>query len=364
MSAAAVVVKAVDAGSRPRTRAQPQAATPRLLLLGCGGVGRALLQRLHALREPLPLIGVVDSRRALLRTEGIDPVLAVDQLNDAAPRPSNHELVGTLRRGDVVIDATASAELASLHPTWLQRGLHVVTANKLGRGGPLARHQAIDAACVEQGARYGDAATVGAGLPFLRTLRALHGGGDQLLSIAGLLSGTLGWLLDGYNGSQPFSQRVQQAKQAGITEPDPRSDLSGEDVRRKLLILLRSAGIAIEASDIQLRGLLQPDQSFATLDREVAEAFARAERQNGRLRFVARYAPEHGARVGLEVLDRDDPLANTGSNNALQLRTCRYDQQPIVVLGPGAGTAVTAAALLDDVRGLPANHGVVQSGSV
>lgn len=350
MSAAVGAVERVDAGLRPRARSMPQTATARLLLLGCGGVGRALLQRLHALREPLPLIGVANSRRALLRTAGIDPLLASDRLGDAAPRPSNDELVGVLRRGDVVIDASASAELASLHPTWLRLGLHVVTANKLGRGGPLARHHAIEAACNEQGVCYGDAATVGAGLPFLRTLRALRDGGDRIVSLAGLLSGTLGWLLDGFDGSLPFSDRVDQAQRAGITEPDPRNDLSGEDVRRKLLILLRSVGVALEPEAIKLRSLLGGSESIDVLDRRLGEAAACAERQGGVLRYVARYDAHRGARVGLEILDRDDPLANSGSHNALQIRSCRYDQQSLLLQGPGAGNTITAAALLDDVR--------------
>ena len=330
------------------------ATAPRLLLLGAGGVGCALLQRLHSLRERLPLVAVVNSRRALLDADGIDPASAFEQLRAAASRPDTGVLLDQLRHGDVIVDATASPALAEQHPQWLQRGLHVVTANKLGRGGPLSRSHAIDVACEEQCVSYGDAATVGAGLPFLRTLRALRDGGDRILSLGGLLSGTLGWLLDGYDGRLPFSERVEKAQRAGITEPDPRNDLSGEDVKRKLLILLRSAGFELEPEAVNLRPLLGETESIDVLDRRLGEAASRAERRHGVLRYVARFDAHRGARIGLEILERDDPLASSGSHNALQIRSCRYDQQSLLLQGPGAGTAITAAALLDDVRAIAA----------
>ena len=325
---------------------------PRLLLLGTGGVGRALLQRLHSLKQPFPLVAVANSRRALLDVDGINPEIAFEQLHGAAPRPDTGVLLDQLRQGDVVIDATANAGLAEQHQRWLQRGLHVVTANKLGRGGPLSRNHAIDIACDEQRVGYGDAATVGAGLPFLRTLRALRAGGDHILSLAGLLSGTLGWLLDGYDGRLPFSARVEQARRLGITEPDPRSDLSGEDVRRKLLILLRSAGFEVEPEAVHVKPLLGLHESLDDLDRRIDKATVRAATRGGVLRYVARFDAEVGASVGLEILELDDELANSGSDNALQVRSCRYRQQPLLLQGPGAGTAITAAALLDDVRSI------------
>ncbi|MEZ5465632.1 MAG: homoserine dehydrogenase [Lysobacteraceae bacterium] len=326
--------------------------SPRLLLLGCGGVGRAFLQRLHQLGEPIPLLGVANSRRALLDPNGINPSLAGEAIERALPRPPTSALIELLRHGDIVVDATASAELAAQHPAWLGKGLNVVTANKLGRGGPLARNRAIGEACLQRGVGYGDAATVGAGLPFLRTLRALRDGGDRILSLGGLLSGTLAWLLDGYDGRLPFSERVEQAKRAGITEPDPRNDLSGEDVKRKLLILLRSVGFELEPEAVNLRPLLGETESIAVLDRRLGEAATCAAGRNGVLRYVARFDSHRGARVGLEILDRDDPLASSGSHNTLQIRSCRYDQQSLLLQGPGAGTAITAAALLDDVRAL------------
>jgi len=346
---------AVDALSRkPLATYEPRLpathGSPRLLLLGCGGVGRAFLERLATLGDPLLVLGLANSRRALIADDGIDPRVAAGRLDAAPQRPPTETLLAKLRRGDVVVDATASAELATQHPRWLRDGLHVVTANKLGRGGPLERHRAIDLACTDAGVGYGDGATVGAGLPFLRTLRALRDGGDRILSLSGLLSGTLGWLMDGYDGRLPFSERVESARRAGITEPDPRSDLSGEDVRRKLLILLRSVGIELESEALQLTPLLGETESIDVLDRRLGEAAERARLGGSVLRYVARFEPGRGAHVGLEILDRDDPLANSGSHNVLQIRSCRYDRQSLLLQGPGAGTAITAAALLDDVR--------------
>src|SRR5690606_38420946 len=171
-----------------------------------------------------------------------------------------------LHRGDILVDASASDMVAGWHGEWLARGIHVVTANKLGAGADGGRAQAIARACRDSGAHYGDAATVGAGLPLLRSIRELHAGGDRIHAIAGVLSGSLAWLFDRYDGSAPFSACVRAARDAGYTEPDPREDLSGEDVRRKLLILARAAGIALETHAVAVESLLAPELADAAAD--------------------------------------------------------------------------------------------------
>ena len=196
----------------------------------------------------------------------------------------------------IVIDATASEAVAAQHAHWLAAGIHVVTACKLGQGTALARWQAIQAAQRAGGTRYGDSATVGAGLPLLRSLRALREGGDRIHAIAGVLSGSLAWLFNHYDGKQPFSGFVRQARAAGYTEPDPREDLAGEDVRRKLLILARAAGFALEADAVQVRSLVPPalatlprevlDAALPALDAPLREAYAGAYKDGAKLRFI------------------------------------------------------------------------------
>jgi homoserine dehydrogenase len=254
----------------------------------------------------------------------------------------------------------------------LAQGLHVVTASKLGQGASLKRWRAIASACTTGGVQYGDSATVGAGLPMLRSIRALRAGGDRILGVAGILSGSMAWLCNQYDGSRPFSGFVRAARAAGYTEPDPREDLSGEDVRRKLLILARAAGIEFEANVVDVCSLVpahlrtvppaMADASLTDLDAPMREAYANACKNGQKPHFIARLQcdPESDkvmAKVGLEFLSPDDPLAGgTGTDNRLAIWSDRYRDQPLLIQGPGAGADVTAAALLDDVLRIGASH--------
>ncbi len=330
----------------------------RIALLGVGTVGRALLERLRNLEEPRLQLGLVaNSRRRLLLVGETAPRAWPDALGHGESHDGSGQLPG-LQPGDIVVDATASAELAAWHPRWLRQGLHVVSANKLGLGGPLLRQHEIRALTAD-GRHYGDAATVGAGLPLLRTLRELRAGGDRIGAVVGVLSGTLAWLFDGYDGSEPFSSRVRAAVAQGYAEPDPRVDLSGEDVCRKLLILARTAGYPLEQAEVRVDSLLTPaisaaapdqvDAALSELDQPLAERAARTARDGKVLRYVARFDAA-GARIGLEALAADDPLAvGRGCDNRVAIWSTRYRDRPLQIQGPGAGAEVTAAALLDDI---------------
>jgi homoserine dehydrogenase len=380
------------------------AAPARVALLGTGTVGQAVLARLAgwtgtALGARLQLVHVANSRVALqpaaagwrraadggLGQRRVEDVL---RLLAATPAPGDrlsadaHALGMQVRPlaahqhgfdvardalGDhghrIVIDATASEAVAERHSAWLAQGIHVVTACKLGQGASLARWRAIQAACVLGGTQYGDSATVGAGLPLLRTIRELQAGGDRVHAIAGVLSGSLAWLFDHYDGLRPFSGFVREARDAGYTEPDPRDDLSGEDVRRKILILARAAGVALESGDVDVGSLVPPDLAsqcpngvdgaLSALDAPLRERYAAAWKQGGKLRFIARLdgvsEGQRRARVGLESLPAGHPLAGgAGTDNRVAIWSDRYPGQPLLIQGPGAGAGVTAAALLDD----------------
>ncbi len=333
-------------------------ATRRIALLGVGTVGRALLERLQALDDPrLRPRWVANSRRRVTVGDDVDTTAIAAALAQGESHDGSGSLPG-LHPGDIVVDATASADLAGWHARWLRQGLHVVSANKLGLGGPLLRQHEIRTLAAGD-LRYGDAATVGAGLPLLRTLRDLRAGGDRITAIVGVLSGTLAWLFDGYDGRAPFSQRVREAVARGFAEPDPRVDLSGEDVRRKLLILARAAGHALEDVEVRTASLLTPaletatpatlDAALASLDAPLAAQARRASADGCVLRYVARFDAA-GARIGLEALAADDPLAaGHGCDNRVAIWSTRYRERPLQIQGPGAGAEVTAAALLDDL---------------
>ncbi len=336
-------------------------------LLGTGTVGTAFLARLARLQSDgqargLRLVQVANSRRSFSNAAGLDPRVARSQLPDGEAQQL-HDVTATLSSRGIVIDATASDDVAAWHPRWLAEGFAVVTANKAGIGGALANYQEIQTHV----ARYGDSATVGAGLPLLRSLRELREGGDRIRGVAGILSGSLAWLFNHYDGMRPFSALIREARQRGYTEPDPRIDLSGQDVTRKLLILARNAGFALEADAITVESLLPASLASAAVENLDAELevldgilrgrFQRAIQIGRRLRYVARL-DAHGARIGLEQLSPDDPLASgSGCDNRVAIWSDRYCDSPLVIQGPGAGADVTAAALLDDALRLSARHG-------
>ena len=358
-----VVIAHIGVAARPQSRTAD--APARIALLGTGTVGSAVLARLAGwdgtrLGERLSLHYVANSRFGFRPASTAEAAArAVSGVASHAP-PSLDAVAPALGAHGtrIVIDATASEAVTTRHAAWLADGIHVVTACKLGQGTSLARWHEIREACALGDTRYGDSATVGAGLPLLRSIRALQAGGDRIHAIAGVLSGSLAWLFNHYDGLRPFSGFVRQARDAGYTEPDPRDDLSGEDVRRKILILARAAGVPLDSASVEVDSLVPQalaalsaadvDAALPELDAPLRERFADAYKRGEKLRFIARL--EDGrARVGLQSLPADHPLAGgAGTDNRVAIWSDRYDRQPLVIQGPGAGAAVTAAGLLDD----------------
>jgi aspartokinase/homoserine dehydrogenase 1 len=260
----------------------------------------------------------------------------------------------------IIIDCSASDGVAAHYADWLAQGIHVVTPNKHAGAGPLPRYEAIRQASLHSGARFRYEATVGAGLPVIQTLRDLVDTGDVLHSVEGIFSGTLAWLFNRYDGRHPFSQLVREALALGYTEPDPRDDLSGTDVARKLVILAREAGLAISIEQVQVESLVPAALATATAaeflerlaeaDADMAARHAHAADAGKVLRYVARLDQGGGASVGLAEVDRDHAFAHLRlTDNIVQFSSQRYASNPLVVQGPGAGPEVTAAGVFADL---------------
>jgi len=336
-----------------------------VVLFGTGVVGGAFLKLLGTpVAAPLQLVGVANSRFQQTRTRQLAERGIRDHLNHGGDARDNEALLAALDASDadlrVIVDATASSSLARHHAAWLARGYHVVTANKAANGSSLAAWRELKTAQRTGRTRYGDAATVGAGLPAIATVRRLHACGDAMLTLEGVFSGSLGWLFSTYDGSEPFSRLLRRARELGYSEPDPRMDLSGQDVARKLLILARTAGFRLASDEVVVENLvpedlrdLAPEAFLAaaeSLDAPLAARHADAKSRGRVLRYLARLDQRGHARVGLAEVASDHPAANLcGTDNLFAFTTTRYHAQPLVIQGPGAGAEVTAQALLGDI---------------
>ncbi|GAB2624114.1 bifunctional aspartate kinase/homoserine dehydrogenase I [Novilysobacter erysipheiresistens] len=338
-------------------------------LIGPGNVGRALLAQFAAMLPryaghgglDLRLRAVADSRRMTLAARTISPETAVAGLDDGEPLDLSH-FVSHVQAEHLphalIIDCSGNDAIAAHYPQWLAAGIHVVTPSKHAGSGPLARYRAIRAA-TRGGGQFRYEATVGAGLPVIQTLRNQLDTGDALIGIEGILSGTLAWLFNRFDGSQPFSHLLREAHALGYTEPDPRDDLSGIDVARKLVILAREAGRELSLDDVAIDNLVPP--ALRELDREAFLARAdeldaplrarlQAAQAEGRMLRHLACLDDAGARVGLVAPEPGHAsLHGRLTDNLVQFRTRRYADNPLVVQGPGAGPEVTAAGVFGDV---------------
>jgi len=339
-----------------------------VVLLGTGVVGSALLRLLATpAGANVRLVGVANSQRQCIDASGLDAQTAAVSLADADVGRSDTALLAALDRSGatrrVIVDATASMETAARHADWLVAGYSVVTANKAAAAAPTNAWNMLRDACDRREVAYGDAATVGAGLPALATLRRLHACGDALVSLEGVFSGSLSWLFNQYDGSRPFSALLREAHAFGYTEPDPRADLCGADVVRKLVILARAAGHTLDAEDVENESLVQASligvdiAEFVARAREIDDAIEHrrvlAATRGHVLRHLAALDESGKARVGLVAVAPDHPAARlAGTDNLFVLTTQRYRARPLVIQGPGAGAEVTAQALLGDLLSL------------
>ena len=348
-------------------------------LIGPGTVGRVLLaqiatqiDRLRGLNLDLRVRGIASSKRMLLQETSVDLSRWAELMAEAG-EPLNLEKFINHVQADyvphtVVIDCTASASIADQYRDWLSRGIHIVTPNKKANSGTLPYYRSLQDAKRDAGTHYLYEATVGAGLPIIHTLRDLRGTGDEITQIEGIFSGTLAYLFNVFDGSESFSSIVRAAKAKGYTDPDPRDDLSGIDVARKLIILGREMGLTLEIADVQVEGLVPEaltqcsvEEFMARLpesDAAMAAALAEARLKNQVLRYVGRIDAAGKATVGLMRLEAKHAFANIAlTDNVVRFATRRYCDNPLIVQGPGAGPEVTAAGVFSDLLRLSAYLG-------
>lgn len=347
-------------------------STASVLLVGTGVVGSAVIAILHGVAPPrdLELVGIANTRAAVLaagaRVSRDEARSVIAKEASAQPLAIGDDLLDALaaRPHPVLVDATAADDMDELYVRALARGIHVVTANKKPLAAPWARRERLfDLSLRRPSTRLRYEATVGAGLPVIETLKDLVRTGDRVRRIECVLSGTLGFLVNEVHAGTPLSQAVAVAKDRGFTEPDPREDLGGTDVARKAVVLARELGARIETSDVDLEpfvpaALLRGSSAegivrdLGSIDADVAAKVARAKARGEKLVYLARIevnGDEVRASAGPITVSLDHPAATLGGSSALvAFTTARYDRDPLVVRGSGAGGAVTASALIAD----------------
>ncbi len=310
----------------------------------------------------LVLAGVFGSQGGVLNFEGLDastvlqefePVKFIwEELLDVLSGHPYQELI--------LLDITASESLSRYYPEFAQLGAHLISANKYAGSAETEFYRRVRQSFADHNCHWLYNATVGAGLPVQTSIEMLNRVGDQVTGVKGVFSGTLSWLLQNYDGQVPFSELVEQAWQQGLTEPDPRLDLSGKDVQRKLLILAREAGYDLELSDIELTGLIPPAlqdisldefwQRLPELDEIMADHLREARRRSRVLLFQASFNQDGEAEVGLVSVDENHSFAHLRpSYNVFAIKSNFYRTNPLVIQGPGAGQDVTAAAVQADL---------------
>lgn len=342
-----------------------------VFVAGVGQVGRRLLEQIRRQRRTLMeesglrlrVAGIADSRRRLIDPEGIGLDDCLRRLAEegapSTPESLRDAILACDLPNSVFVDCTASAEVAALYGSLLDRNVSVVASNKIAASSDYDLYRRLKSVARKRNVKFLFETNVGAGLPIINTISDLIHSGDRILRIEAVVSGTLNYIFDRMSAEVPFSRAVRMACEAGYAEPDPRVDLSGTDVVRKLVILAREAGYAVEQRDVERRDFLPAscfEGDLAAFWRRLPETDAafetrrrRLEAQGRRLRYIARME-EGRTSVGLEEVDGESPFYRlAGSNNVILITTERYRNYPIQIKGYGAGAEVTAAGVFADI---------------
>jgi len=349
-------------------------------VIGPGTVGKVLLNQLASQSARLQteakldfrVRGIMTSTRMLLAEGGVPLDRWQEKFEREATAADFDEFMQHVRVDylphTVMIDCTASADIAKRYPEWLAAGIHVITPNKKANSAELPFYRRLKEARKAGGAHYLYETTVGAGLPVVQTLRDLRETGDDITSVEGIFSGTLAYLFNTYDGKKAWSDIVRDARQRGYTEPDPRDDLSGLDVARKLIILGREMGLELEMADVKVESLVPAGLESGSIDEFMERLPQHDSAMNDRLqtarskgkvlRYVGRLTADGKATVGVVELDSKHAFANIAlTDNVVRFATRRYCDNPLIVQGPGAGPEVTAGGVFADLLRLAAYLG-------
>ena len=342
-----------------------------LFVTGIGNVGRNLLQQISKQRAnlindkalELRVVGLANSRKCLFSRRGLDIDDYSDALKqaeiDATPERIAHEIVKMNIFNSVFVDCTACKEIAEQYKTLLSHNVNVVAANKIAASAKYATYRELKEIAAKRGVKFLFETNVGAGLPIINTINNLINSGDKILKIEAVLSGTLNFVFNTVSASVPLSRAIEMAKEAGYSEPDPRIDMSGKDVARKIVILAREAGYEVEQEDVVQRGIIPVEcfegsaadfiENVRKFDATFEEMRRRAEADRKHLRFVAKL--DNGVvSTGLQDVGEEHPFYSLeGSNNVILITTERYKEYPMEIKGYGAGAEVTAAGVFADI---------------
>ncbi|MBR5803511.1 MAG: bifunctional aspartate kinase/homoserine dehydrogenase I [Bacteroidaceae bacterium] len=344
-----------------------------LFICGVGTVGGSLIEQIRQQREKLMeerglklnVVGIASGHNAMFCREGLDLDNYREQLKQSEPsniQRLHDEVIGMNIFNSVFVDCTASAEVASLYGDFLQKNISVVAANKVAASSEYENYANLKHTARARGVKYLFETNVGAGLPIINTINNLIASGDKILKIEAVLSGTLNFIFNELSAEVPFSETVRRAKEQGYSEPDPRIDLSGKDVVRKLVILAREAGYQVEQEDVEKNLFIPQDffdgtlddfwKNLPTLDADFEERRRRLEAEDKHWRFVAKLENGHTS-VQLCEVDKEHPFyVLEGSNNIILLTTERYKEYPMLIQGYGAGAGVTAAGVFADIMSI------------
>ena len=345
-----------------------------LFICGTGTVGGSLIEQIRCQQQKLmqerglklKVVGIADGHRALFTRAGIDLASYREEMEEKGIPSSaavlHDEIIGMNIFNSVFVDCTASAEVASLYKEFLMHNISVVAANKIAASSDYSIYSELKQIARRRGVKFLFETNVGAGLPIINTINDLINSGDKILKIEAVLSGTLNYIFNKISADIPFSKTIKMAQEERYSEPDPRIDLSGKDVIRKLVILAREAGYKLEQTDVE-KHLFVPSDFFEgpleefwkkvpSLDADFEARRRKLESENKRWRFVAKLENGKGS-VSLQEVDSKHPFYGLeGSNNIILLTTERYKEYPMMIQGYGAGASVTAAGVFADIMSI------------